>query len=457
MGALGGPTSNGATDPDPGGVLGNDGATGSSGACGTVFGLAGLKTGGGGGGTGFTNCASAGPAAKLKQASDPATKSAAKAILSVLVVAIATSFAPLRRRRYELIPPARQCSYHESPEPRQKFPALRRRNNRGDVMPILTRRALVAGSAATATAALVGADPAAAVAPLDEAATPGIYRYKIGAFELTALYDGIWYRPITDKFIRNAPFSEVEHALDRAFMPHDKLTTPFTTLIVNTGKKLILIDTGTGGQIAPSAGALRDNLAIAGIDPKAVDLIVISHFHPDHINGIKDKDNALIFPNAEIMVPEPEWAYWMDDANLNAAPADLKLTFRNQRRIFSDIAPQVTRFAPGREVSSGIVTLPAAGHTPGHTVFAIHSGAQSLLVLSDTAQHPAVFARHPEWQAAFDIDGAAAVATRKRLFDRACADRMLVTGYHFPFPACGHLIKTATGYEHVPVEWAPNL
>ena len=90
-------------------------------------------------------------------------------------------------------------------------------------------------------------------------------------------------------------------------------------------------------------------------------------------------------------------------------------------------------------------------------MFAIHSGNQSLLVLGDTAQHPAVFARHPDWQAAFDIDGSEAVATRKKIFDRAAADRMLVTGYHFPFPACGHLIKTATGYEHVPVEWQPNL
>ena len=97
---------------------------------------------------------------------------------------------------------------------------------------------------------------------------------------------------------------------------------------------------------------------------------------------------------------------WMDDANLNAAPADLKLTFLNQRRIFADIAKQVTQFQPGKEVAPGIVTLPAPGHTPGHTVFAIHSGDQSLLVLSDTAQHPAVFARHPDWQAAFDIDGA---------------------------------------------------
>src|SRR5271163_4406164 len=316
-------------------------------------------------------------------------------------------------------------------------------------MSVLSRRSLLAGSAAATLAA--GAAPAVGTP------TPGVYRYRIGAVELTALYDGIWYRPITDQFIRNAPFAEVEHALDDAFMPHDKLATPFTTLIVNTGRKLVLLDTGTGGQIAPSAGVLRDNLAAAGIDPKAVDAIVISHFHPDHINGIKDKDNELIFPNAEIIVPGPEWAYWMDDANLNAAPADLKLTFRNQRRIFTDIARQVTQFQPGKDVAPGIVTLPAPGHTPGHTVFAIHSGDQSLMVLSDTAQHPAVFARHPDWQAAFDIDGAQAVATRKRIFDRAAADRMLVTGYHFPFPACGHLIKTASGYEHVPVEWQPTL
>jgi glyoxylase-like metal-dependent hydrolase (beta-lactamase superfamily II) len=322
-------------------------------------------------------------------------------------------------------------------------------------MPKFTRRTFLAGSALAAASA--SADPAAAAAPSADKETPGIYRYRIGTFELTALYDGIWYRPINDAFIRNAPFAEVEHALADAFMPADKLATPFTTLIVNTGKKLVLLDTGTGGQIAPSAGVLRDNLAAAGIDPKAVDQIVISHFHPDHINGIKDKDNDLVFPNAEILVPAAEWAFWMDDANMNAAEGALKLTFRNQRRIFADIAKQVAHFEPGAEVAPGVVTLPAPGHTPGHTVFAIHSGDQSLMVLSDTAQHPAVFARHPDWQAAFDIDGDAAVATRKKLFDRAAADRMLVTGYHFPFPACGHLIKTATGYEHVPVEWQPTL
>src|SRR5271168_330165 len=141
-------------------------------------------------------------------------------------------------------------------------------------MPILSRRSLLAGTAAAALAP--GAEHAAATTPPAGKQAPGVYRYTIGSFEITALYDGIWYRPITDKFIRNAPFADVEHALDQAFMPHDKLATPFTALVVNTGKKLILIDTGTGGQISPSAGVLRANLAAAGIDPKAVDAIVIS-------------------------------------------------------------------------------------------------------------------------------------------------------------------------------------
>jgi glyoxylase-like metal-dependent hydrolase (beta-lactamase superfamily II) len=117
----------------------------------------------------------------------------------------------------------------------------------------------------------------------------------------------------------------------------------------------------------------------------------------------------------------------------------------------------VTRFEPDQEIAPGITALAAPGHTPGHTVFPIHSGDKSLLVLGDTARHPALFARHPDWQAAFDLDGATAVATRKNLFDRAAADHMLVTGYYFPFPACGHLIKTPTGYEHVPMEWPPTL
>jgi len=312
-----------------------------------------------------------------------------------------------------------------------------------------TRRGLIAGASVAAASAL----PAQAAAPPADAQAPSVYRYKVGAFEVTALYDGVWYRPIDEKFVRHADYADVRREMSDAFMPEEKLATPFTTVLVNTGKKLILLDTGTGGQIAATAGSFGDNLKAAGIEPKSIDQVVISHFHPDHINGIKNKDNALIFPNAEIMVPEAEWAFWNDDANMRAAPEGLKIAFHNVRRIFTDIARDVTRYRPGEEIAGGIEALDAAGHTPGHTVFALQSGKDALMVLSDTTQHPALFARHPDWQPQFDIDGAQAVATRKKLLDRAAADRMLVTGYHFPFPDCGHIVKRGAGYEHVPVLW----
>jgi glyoxylase-like metal-dependent hydrolase (beta-lactamase superfamily II) len=117
----------------------------------------------------------------------------------------------------------------------------------------------------------------------------------------------------------------------------------------------------------------------------------------------------------------------------------------------------VTRFAPGRELVPGITALAAAGHTPGHSAFAIASGSESLMVLSDTTNNPYVFARHPDWQPIIDVDGPRAVETRRQLLDRASADRMLVHGYHFPFPAVGHIARTATGYDFMPEIWQARL
>ena len=115
------------------------------------------------------------------------------------------------------------------------------------------------------------------------------------------------------------------------------------------------------------------------------------------------------------------------------------------------------RFEPGGEPTPGITSIAAYGHTPGHTAFAVASGNQSLLVLSDTTNNPWLFVRHPEWQPVIDVDGPMAVETRKRMLDRAAADRMLVQGYHFPFPACGHITRTASGYDLMPVSWQPTL
>ncbi len=320
-------------------------------------------------------------------------------------------------------------------------------------MTALTRRTLLAGSAASAAALAAGG--ARAASPQAGRQAAGVYRTKLGSFELTTVYDGTWFRKVDDKFVRNVAFPEVQKAIADSFLPPDTVPTSFSPMLVNTGRKLVLIDTGTGGQLGPTSGLMAGALAAAGVAPSTIDTILISHFHPDHINGIKDKDGRKVFPNAEILVSAPEWAFWMDDARMNAAPDGMRTQFLNARRIFSDIAREVKRFEPGGEVAPGIASVAAHGHTPGHCAFAVSSGNQSILVLGDTTNHPWLFARHPEWQGAFDIDGNMAVDTRKRLLDRAAADRMLVHGYHFPFPASGHIVKTASGYDVVPVMWQP--
>jgi glyoxylase-like metal-dependent hydrolase (beta-lactamase superfamily II) len=318
----------------------------------------------------------------------------------------------------------------------------------------LSRRSfLTAPLLAAGCAALPASARAAALAA--KAQGPGVYRYKLGSYQLTALYDGIWYLPIDGKFVRNASGAKVNAALAAAFLPPSVLPISFTALLVNTGTKLVLIDTGTAGQITDSAGFMNANLAVAGIAPEAIDTIVISHFHPDHIDGIKTKDGDKVFRNAEVLVPEPEWKFWMDDGNMSRATGAVHRYFLNARRIFKDIAKEVRPFKPGTEVAPGIVSIAAYGHTPGHTAFAIHSGGQSMLAMSDTVRNPYLFVRHPDWQPIFDMDGPLAVKARRHMLDRAAADRMLVEAYHFPFPACGHIVKSGGGYDLVPVMWAP--
>jgi glyoxylase-like metal-dependent hydrolase (beta-lactamase superfamily II) len=299
--------------------------------------------------------------------------------------------------------------------------------------------------------------PANAAAPLSGKQAAEFYRFSLGSFELTTVYDGFWDRPINDKFVRNASYMEVKKALADAFMIPDTLAMPFTPLLVNTGRNLVLIDTGSGGQLASTAGALVTNLVSAGVEPASIDTVVISNFHPDHIDGLRTKDDTPVFPNAEILVPRVEWTYWMDDANRVAAAELYRPYFLNARRIFRGLAESVRPFEAENEIVPGITAIAAPGHTPGHCVFMIASGAQSMMALCDTTNHPWLFARHPEWQPILDMDGALAVKTRKRLLNRVAAERMPIMGYHFPFPGYGHIIKTASGYDFVPAMWRTTL
>ena len=193
-----------------------------------------------------------------------------------------------------------------------------------------TRRNVLTGAALAATATalspLGGRLPARAAAPPVGRQAPGYYRYKIGAFEVTVVTDGVRPTPLADNFVRNAQKDAVSAGLATTYlgMDRERPVYPFTPVVVNTGPKLVVIDTGLGQatyeQSKGVLGQFHTNLTASGIDAKSVDVVVISHFHGDHINGLIGPDNKPAFPNAEIMVPKAEWDYWTDDGNASRAP-----------------------------------------------------------------------------------------------------------------------------------------
>jgi len=281
---------------------------------------------------------------------------------------------------------------------------------------------------------------------------PGFYRYKVGDIEVTAILDGFAPRSL-EGFVRNVDAAEVQKALQERFLPTNTLVNTFTTLALRTGGRIILIDTGNGEMGAPTTGRLAAILPMAGIDPAQVDTILISHFHGDHINGLRRRDGSAVFPKAEIMVPAAEWAFWMSDERMNQAPEAMRGGFQNVRRVFGPIAKDVKQYEADKELVPGVTSVAAYGHTPGHTAFAIASGNGRMIVVGDSAIHPALFVRNPDWSPVFDMDPDAARATRRRLLDLAASERMQVAMYHAPFPSTGYVAKSGNGFEFIPVAW----
>lgn len=321
----------------------------------------------------------------------------------------------------------------------------------------MSRREMIASVPAAALAAGVGASPALAQSAAPASAqAPGFYKYKVGSTIVTAVNDGVAMRPV-EGFIRNAELPAVQKTLADQFMPTDRFPIPFTTLVIETSNGLTLIDTGNGNSGAPTSGTWMSNFRAAGYDPANVRTVIFSHFHGDHINGFRLKEGTTPFANAEVLVPAPEWAFWMDDARMNNAPDAMKGAFQNVRRVFAPIMKDVKQFEPGKEVAPGIQSVAAYGHTPGHCAFVISSGSASLMALSDTTNHPALFVKNPDWSAIFDMDADAARATRRRLLDMAATEKTQVSFYHAPFPATGYIAKDGNGFDLVPVNWSPII
>lgn len=301
-----------------------------------------------------------------------------------------------------------------------------------------------------------------AAAPLAGKQNAGWYRYKVGDFEVTAVTDGAVTNPLSDAYVANAPKQAVNAALAADYLPPDRVFHAYTPVVVNTGSKLVVIDTGLGPgvfqQSKGAAGQFHTNLQAAGIDRAAVDAVIISHFHGDHINGLVGPDNKPAFPNAEVMVPELEWAFWSDESNTSKLPEIARGQMGNVKRVFGVLGNKVTRYQAGKELVPGITAVASYGHTPGHTSHVIASGNSKVLVQADiTAGAASIFVRNPDWQFVFDTDKAMAVETRRKMYDMAVAEKMIIQGYHFSFPGLAYVEKSGNGYRLIPLPWNPTI
>ena len=332
-------------------------------------------------------------------------------------------------------------------------------------MQSISRRGLVI-SAATATAAF-GLNGPLAILPAEAQGSgakhangslmslvdKGFVKFKVGDIEVTQMYDGTWEKAHDPNFIKNASVDETKAGLTAAGATDAYVPIPFTVTAVKMGGRTIMFDSGTGAQGAPTAGLIKKNdmLKAAGIDAASISAIIVTHFHPDHIFGLMEKDtNAQVFPSAEIIVPTTEYAYWTDAGLIAKLPEARHPLIKRIQATFPSWK-NIKQVENGKDAIAGVRAVASNGHTPGHTAYVLGSGNQQLIVSGDVTNIAALFVKNPNWLAVFDTDAAVAEASRRALFDRAVADGAVVTGYHWGMPGAGTIKKDGNGYALVPV------
>ena len=285
---------------------------------------------------------------------------------------------------------------------------------------------------------------------------PGYFRLAVGDYEVTALFDG--YNDLSPKLLKGLTQSQIRALLARRSIETPGVQTAFNAFLVNTGKQLILVDTGAGQCIGATAGMLSDNMKAAGYEPSQVDAVLLTHLHLDHVCGLVDAEQKPVFANATVYAAKAEADFWLDPQAIVKAPESTKPYFKIAQ---DSTAPYVAQgrfktFEAGQSPVPGVVdAVLEAGHTPGSTTYRFTSQGQSILFMGDLVHNLAVQFEHPEVSIGFDVNSQQAIKSRAKVFSEAASSKTWVTAAHLPFPGIGHIAAEGKHFQWVPVEYGP--
>lgn len=325
----------------------------------------------------------------------------------------------------------------------------------------LSRRALLRAGTAAPLVSFAGGAAAQtagdAASGKSKAQAPGYFRLGLGDYLVTMVSDG--QLSLTAPMLAaNVPEAKLRSYLKSIRQGADMQRGHLNLTLIDTGEQVILVDAGAGPEFQDSAGTIEASLGAAGYGVGDIDLVVITHGHPDHVWGIlDDAGESPRFRHAEYAINAAEWQFWTDEKLADRLPEGQKAMAHGARKTLSAVSARAKRVKPDAEVAPGVHLFPAPGHTPGHSGVMVESGGERLLVAGDALTHPYISFEQTDWHFGYDMDGEQAVATRKRILEMAASEDMRLALYHAPFPGVGRAARLGTAFRFIPENWDWNV